>query len=51
MKTKKQIREMLQIGNGGRIQINFHGCGDVSILIFRKNSTSEYNIKENLLYA
>jgi len=50
MKTKKQIREMLNIKKGGRMQINFHGCGNASILIFKNGVCSEYNIKERELY-
>lgn len=47
MKLKKsELRKKLGIKKGGRLQINSHGCGNYSVLVFRKNKNySEYNFK------
>jgi hypothetical protein len=51
MKSKKEIREELGITKEGKLQINFHGAGQASVLQIRKNRvTREYNCKAAQLY-
>jgi hypothetical protein len=49
-KSKKEIRKILNIKAGGRLQINHHGAGDSSVLRIANNKKREYNCKTDDLY-
>jgi len=51
IKSKKEIRKEFRISEDGRLQINFHGANQASILQIRKNGkVSEYNCGTDQLY-
>jgi hypothetical protein len=51
MKTlsKAEIRKVLNITHKGKMQINFHGAGKASVLIFAKKGTAEYNTTVDMI--